>query len=294
MPQIPKTATIWLLAALLLAAAACAAPSAKPEELAERTIEPAEPTVPEPGPNLQYIGPQLWGLVHRHAGGQPVPEQVEAEIITDSTIPAETSLEEQIEDAGGSHVGGDIWVVPVSELAAVMQRDDVALAVLARGETGADGSPIYNRMNPAMAEVVQSFRAGVPAEQAALRVLFAQDGKVGVTLTAPDADTLTRLERWLDENGIYVAPQAGDARAQQHMIPAWLPVEKAEPLAVAFPAVEIEARSLKGQGVALGRSTWPAEFRAFEQKMIEYFSTGVLPYTREFPDGPPSDPYWWR
>lgn len=256
------------LTALVIAAVLFVTPSLSEAQGEPRTIDP--------GPGTHYIEPGLWGLMYKHAAKEDgLPPRVEVAIGVHSDVKVAKSLSDQITGDGGSHVSENIWRVPTGSLAAVVQRPDVRSIRYAPGVTGAVTTPgILSRVGGDLDEVISARSNGVPASQAAKAVLIASKGKVGVVVEAKTAAAKTAAATWLSNRNIYMPAPRGDAGLT---LAAMMPVDQISPFLKANTGVSATAFSYKGQGLEVDRARWSESARDFENDLITFFTTGVVP-----------------
>ncbi len=239
--------------------------------------EESEPAVIPLGPQVRHIDPEPWGLMYRHAAGEDVRANVVVVVHTDATITVTKSLEDQITDAGGSHVSGNTWRVPTSALASVVQRADVVIVERVPGLTGQASIPAYNRMWGSLEGTVASLGAGVPASEAALKSFIAKDGKVAVFVDAASASQEASVRTWMTTRGITPVDEVSGADTSDNVVVGMVPVSKVVELSNAFTTARLYAESYDGQDLTSDRSTWSSEFRNFESDLITFYTNGTLP-----------------
>ena len=237
-----------------------------------------EPTVIPLGTRVQHIDPYPWGLMYRHAAGEEnLPGVVELVIYTDAGVTVAKSLKDQITDAGGSNVSGDTWRVPTSALAAIVQRADVVGVFMAPGATGTAHIPAYDRMHGSLQGVVESYRANVPANQAALKAFIAKSGKVGIVIEAASASQERLIRTWLTSQGITPIDEVSGADTSDHLVAGMVPVGKMVTLSNRYPTARLYAESYTDQNVSMTRSTWSSSFQTYETGLVTFFTNGTVP-----------------
>ena len=236
--------------------------------------EDQSPTVIDTGPGTEYIEPRLWGLMYRHAARQDgVPEELEIDLRGHRHVTLEVSLDQQIEEAGGAYIGDAIFRVPTGAVAAVIQRPDVWWAALSpRPPDTSVPASILSRLEESLAMVVLAHSNGVPAEQAALAVMIANEGRVGVVIDAPDAAKQAQVQAWLSHQGIYMPPPRGTASQTLHTIAAMMPVDQISPLMREFATIRVDAFGYADQGLTISRMWWPQETRDLERNLVATFA----------------------
>lgn len=244
---------------------------------ASAQTEEAEPAIIPLGPEVRHIDPYPWGLMYRYAAGEDsLPTQIDLAIHIDSTITAAKSLEDQITEAGGSHVAGDIWRVPTSALTAVVQRVDVVIVKEAR-VTGQAAIPAYGRMWGSLEDAVAAYRARVPASQAALKSFIAKSGSVGVVVDAASSFQESRVRDWMTDRGITPVDEVSGADTSDHLVFGMVPLFRVVALSDEFPTARLYAESYGNQGLTSDRSTWPSDLQDFEASFITFFTNGTVP-----------------
>lgn len=236
-----------------------------------------EPTAIPLGTRVQHIDPYPWGLMYRHAAEEEnLPGVVEIIIYTDSGVTVTKSLKDQITDAGGSNVSEDTWRVPTSALAAVVQRADVVGVFMAPGATGTAHIPAYDRMYGSLQSVVESYRANVPANQAALKAFIAKSGKVGVIIDAASASQERLIRTWLTGQGITPIDEVSGADTSDPLVAGMIPVGKVVTLSNRYPTARLYAESYTDQNVSMTRSTWQSSFQTYETDLVTFFTNGTV------------------
>ena len=206
MKKVPKLLLGAVAVAIVLAIASVGFMTLTPA-LAQDT----EPTVTPLGPEVRHIDPVPWGLMYRYAAQEAgLTSRIELEIYTDSTITTSKSLSDQITEAGGSHISGDNWRVPLSALQGVVQRADTVVIKEVPGVTGQAYTPAYDRMAGSLEGAVAAYRAQVPDSEAASKVFISSGTKVGVIIDATSASQERTIRTWLTGQGITpISPVAG-------------------------------------------------------------------------------------
>ena len=285
MNKVPKILTAAMLALLLAVAAVGLLGDGTPWASAQ--TDETEPAIIPLGPEVRHIDPEPWGLMYRYAAGEDVPANVVVVIHTDATITVTKSLKDQVTEAGGSHVSGNIWRVPTSSLTAVVQRADVVIVERVPGLTGQASILAYDRMSGSLEGAVSSFRAGVPASQAALKSFIANNGKVAVLIYPASSSQKQQIRTWLTGQGITPIEKVTGAYVGDHAVAGMVPVGKVVTLSDRFPTATLYSESYGGQNLASDRSTWPSGYRDYEADLITFFTNGTVPSW--VADGPTPD-----
>lgn len=220
-PRFLVTAALAVLLAAISVGLLVGSPSATP------VSAQAEPSVIPLGPKVLHIDPYPWGLMYRHAAEEAhLPSVIELTINIDNTITTTTSLSDQITDAGGRHISGDSWRVPLAALTPVVQRADVTTVRMIPGARGTAHIPAYDRMSGSLQGVVESYRETVDATEAANMAFIAKSGKVAVIIDATSAAQERQIRAWLTRNSITpIGPVAG-ADTSENVVAAMVPVGK--------------------------------------------------------------------
>ena len=269
----PKT-LIFPLAALALVIASITFVSWQPTDASAQQESTSNTTI-DPGANTIYIDPYIWGILYKNADGQTVPENVTARVLVNPNITVPTTLSDQITDAGGSHVGGAIWTIPTSDLLEVIQRDDVT--EVERHLDGPSGQvDRWPRMNKTLKLVMESRRAGVPDNQAALHAFYAKSGKIVTNINIPSSTRRQQVATWLTNEGIHI-PVGNKETDTYHSITVMLPVNRMETLLRQYDDIQLHAETLLGMELALDRSRWTQEARDFENFFIEAALGNITP-----------------
>ncbi len=240
------------------------------------------------GQGTEYIDPQLWATLQRHANGDSgLPASMTMALGWE--WPEEDAIFKAIEDAGGVRDGEDeyMWRIPTENILAILQRPDVFYAEIPPPE-GFDQRatatveavqsdqrwPPTEPMNHVLADVVKAYCLGIAAEQAAQYALFSRGDSVAVRVVNDDAETKAGVRAWLDDRNIY-APNLDhrvDRSPDDYDIGVLLPVAQIDPLAQAFfPKTYLIGEDHQGQGLPLDRFYWPAEAIEYEEAVTEPF-----------------------
>ena len=239
-----------------------------------------EPAVIPLGPEVRHIDPRPWGLMYRHAAEEEgLPANIDLTILVDKTITTATSLSDQITQAGGRHISGNDWRVPLAALTPVVQRADVTVVRVVPGATGQIPTTpaAYGRMVGPLESVLRSVDEEVPDTQAALKAFIAKDGKVGIVIDATSSSQETLIRNWLTRNGITGIDEVAGADTSDHLTAAMVPVGKVVALSDEFTTARLYTEGYDDQDVTSVRSTWSVDYRAYENDLIAFFTSGTVP-----------------
>ena len=142
----------------------------------------------DPGAGTEHLGPSLWVRLVKHANGETVPVASKVKLGAFTNVTLEVSLADAIDDAGGSHVSGDVWSIPTAEVLDIVQREDVLYAALE--ESNVRSTLVdHARLDGTLNDVVRAFDGGVSASSAAQYVFLSADDSVVVDVRVPDEST---------------------------------------------------------------------------------------------------------
>ena len=286
-------ATVLVLALLLVAVATAAVLMwLQPWKTNPTQMDDQWSSVIDTGPGTEFIEPALWGLLYRHAtGDEGVPKQIEIDLVVHEGVITDVSLDDAIAHVGGVYVVDATVRVPTGSIAALLQRPDVDWAYLAPGAYETAVVPdVLSRSGGGLDVAVMAHSSGVPASEAALVVLGAKDGNVGMIIDASDAPTWKRVQTWLGDRNIYMPKQKGTGHITEHTVAAMMPVGEIVPFLTAFDNAWIGAFSLQGQGLTISREWWPQETREFEEQLLDFFTSGAVPGDGGSQNGGERDP----
>ena len=122
-------------------------------------------------------------------------------------------------------------------------------------------------MNDTLKLIMQSRRAGVPDDQAALRAFFAKDGKIVTGIAIPSAARREQVKTWLENENIHI-PVGIDQTPTYHNLIVMLPLNQMEPLTVQYDDIRLRAETLAGYELSTDRSRWPQVARDYEDQYI--------------------------
>ena len=226
------------------------------------------------GPATEYIDPALVALLYAHAAGEATPDTVRLAIGYDPQDPhGGPALDTYIEEGGGTPDGEYVWLMPIGLVPSVICRPDVYYAGLA----DPDGTPSresrevpYQNLNHVLNDVVEAHQGGMPESQAALYALYMRGNSIAVIIEVPDAEMEGSVLAWLAQRGIYVSPNATSS-GELYYVGVLLPVGQILPLAQQFPDAYLDASDLRGQGLPMLRSQWPAGALYYEKSVTQSF-----------------------
>ena len=131
-------------------------------------------------------------------------------------------------------------------------------------------------MNKTLKVVMESRRAEVPDNQAALHALYAKSGKIVTNISIPSSARRQQVATWLTNEGIHI-PFGNKETDTYHSITVMLPVNRMETLLSQYDDIQLHAETLLGMELALDRSWWTQEARNFENFFIEAALGNITP-----------------
>ena len=132
------------------------------------------------------------------------------------------------------------------------------------------------RMNKTLKLVMESRRAGVPDNQAALHAFYAKSGKIITPISIPDSDRRAQVATWLTNEGIHI-PVGNKQTDTYHDITVMLPVNRMETLLGQYDDIQLRAETVLGMYLPLNRSWWTQEARDFENFFIDAALGNITP-----------------
>ena len=132
------------------------------------------------------------------------------------------------------------------------------------------------RMNKILKLVMESRRAGVPDNQAALHAFYAKSGKIMTPISIPDSDRRAQFATWLTNEGIHI-PVGNKQTDTYHDITVMLPVNRMETLLGQYDDIQLRAETVLGMYLPLNRSWWTQEARDFENFLIDAALGNITP-----------------
>ena len=131
-------------------------------------------------------------------------------------------------------------------------------------------------MNKTLKLVMESRRAGVPDNQAALHAFYAKSGKIMTPISIPDSDRRAQFATWLTNEGIHI-PVGNKQTDTYHDITVMLPVNRMETLLGQYDDIQLRAETVLGMYLPLNRSWWTQEARDFENFLIDAALGNITP-----------------
>ena len=224
------------------------------------------------GENTMYVGPRLLGLLQRYADGAQTPTNVEILIGDRPDLNVQPALSDYIKSVGGQSVGEHRWRIPTAKALSVIQRSDVEEAGFPPGVTG-QATTTYERMGSMMNTMMTAYANGATETAVAQYAFYADNGKVLVKITAPDASTISRIRTWLTSQGLYMPPENAFEAFSVNVRYAMVPVSKMAALTEAFPTTYLSVQTFHlGQGLSMNRRGWPAWPTELEATIVEIYS----------------------
>ena len=224
------------------------------------------------GDNTEYVGPDLWVILQRHAEGKTVPASVEVGIGYRTDLEVAPPLDEHIYTVGGERVSEYTWRVPTSGALEIIQRPDLLHMAQPAEATKGEVDP-YPTMDDTLNNIVVAYEGGIEAEHAVRYAMFVWEDSVVLEMEAPAAATVGKIREWLSQQGVYVPSPSDFTAFSEDFLIALVPVSRLTALAEAFPNTYLSVSTIAGQGLPLDRAQWPVESLEFEKSV----TTGFLP-----------------
>ncbi len=228
----------------------------------------------DPGPGTNFISPNLWSILQRHAEGETgLPETLEIGLgYYDSNLETDDnpSVLDAIDKAGGVQLEEWSWEIPTANALSVIQHRDVYHAEIV-GELESIEENNDTLAWGSLPLVLEAYRLGIPDELAAQYAMFIRGNSVAVFIgwevdpEDPASDIRDEVRHWLESRGVFV-PRDDSYGHPNHaaMIPVGLIGEFME----AFPAAYVDSEERDQGLLSMTRWRWRVWNLCFEQGMI--------------------------
>ena len=225
------------------------------------------------GENTEYISPELWGTLQKHADGEDVPTNVIVELGTRSDITVTPVLSEYLTSINAVAIEGkkDTYRIPTASALSVVQRADVAVVIKPEpeGATGQVVTPgILSQLDDSLQDVVKAVDEGIDADEAARYAKFIANEYVLIAVNADNASTISSIRSWLMRRMIYVPPTPSDQVLATNRMIVLVPADDIEDLVDEFDTTYFESSPIKGTGLPMDRSEWEPDALAYVQAVV--------------------------
>ncbi len=201
----------------------------------------------------------------RYSTGGTVPDKVTVKLgaLTESDL--DQTLSDHIEAVKGRHIAGDQWEIPTASMLAIVQRSDVFHATLAQNDPPAGHAQLNDTLN----DVTAAITAGIPASAAAQYAMYVRNDHPLVVVIAPNVATAASVQKWLEEQKVYVPEHQLTAESNNRKFVLLLPADKVTPLVAKFASVELRGDTYAGSMLPMTRGRWPQDSLELEKSVIE-------------------------
>ena len=227
----------------------------------------------DPGPGTNFISPNLWSILQRHASGETdLPETLEIGLgyyAADLETYDNPSVLDAIGRAGGVQLEEWSWEIPTANALSVIQHRDVHHAEII-GEMQSIEENNDTLAWGSLPLVLEAYRLGIPDELAAQYAMFIRGNSVAAFIgwevdpEDPASDIRDEVRHWLESRGVFV-PRDDSYGHPNHA--ALIPVSRIGEFMEAFPTAYIESEE-RDQGLSMTRWRWPVVGLCFEQGIM--------------------------
>ena len=222
------------------------------------------------GKNTLYVGPRLLGLLQKHADGLQVQANVDVVIGEQEGVSVDPALADYIVSIGGRNIEGDTWRIPSAKVLSVIQRADVAVAMMPPGATGQAAT--YPTMDGTLNTIMSAYTDGATATSSARYAFFADQGKVLLRIQAPNATTMAGIRTWLSVRDVYMPPESDFEAFEDDVRYAMVPVSRLAALAAAYGTTHLSVETFAGEGLTQNRTGWTSEATEFETGVVSAYT----------------------